>query len=421
MAEARPKIAVVAYACEPDKGSEPGVGWNFVLGMSQWADLWVVTRANNKEAILKASAGTDERIRWLFVDLPAPLPKLKKRLPGGTHLYYRLWQWAARNRLAWLLRDVDLDVVHHLTFGSSWMAPPALLLPVPAVWGPIGGGDGMPMRFLRRERLPSIARELSYQAMSLLLPRAPLAALLRRRLKAVLFRSRSVAGRFPATPGAKRYVISETASVREVVGHERPERMRALCVGRLQYWKGFRYAIEGFAAYLDAGGAGELVILGDGPEMGVLRRHARRLGCEKSVVFAGRVSPEVVDRELQQATVLLHPSFRDGGSWSVVEALSRGVPVIALGASGVADMVTDASGIVVPLSAPADVVRRIGCGLTQLQADRGLWSTLSDGAKSRVQSQYRWPVRHHELRQVYADALSDDLPLMEKIEDAERV
>ena len=38
------KIFVSAYACEPGMGSEIGVGWHWVLEMSKYFELWVLTR-----------------------------------------------------------------------------------------------------------------------------------------------------------------------------------------------------------------------------------------------------------------------------------------------------------------------------------------------------------------------------------------
>ena len=43
------KILLSAYACEPNRGSEPGVGWNWALQLNKLGyDIKVVTRLNNK-------------------------------------------------------------------------------------------------------------------------------------------------------------------------------------------------------------------------------------------------------------------------------------------------------------------------------------------------------------------------------------
>ena len=46
-------ILVSAYGCEPLKGSEPGVGWNWVLQMARYNRVHVITRANNQGPIEK--------------------------------------------------------------------------------------------------------------------------------------------------------------------------------------------------------------------------------------------------------------------------------------------------------------------------------------------------------------------------------
>ena len=50
----RLRVLLSAYACEPGKGSEPGVGWNWVKQLARHEDVWVLTRSNNRGAIEQA-------------------------------------------------------------------------------------------------------------------------------------------------------------------------------------------------------------------------------------------------------------------------------------------------------------------------------------------------------------------------------
>ena len=45
------RIIVSAYGCEPGKGSEQGVGWNWVLQLAKLTEVVVITRLNNRKAI----------------------------------------------------------------------------------------------------------------------------------------------------------------------------------------------------------------------------------------------------------------------------------------------------------------------------------------------------------------------------------
>lgn len=45
------KILLSAYACEPNKGSEPGVGWGWATELAKHHQVWVLTRDNNQPVI----------------------------------------------------------------------------------------------------------------------------------------------------------------------------------------------------------------------------------------------------------------------------------------------------------------------------------------------------------------------------------
>ena len=75
------KLLLSAYACEPDRGSEPGVGWHWVLELAGLGhDVWVLTRTNNQQAIQRASPHL-RNIHFIYYDLPHWLATLKRKVP----------------------------------------------------------------------------------------------------------------------------------------------------------------------------------------------------------------------------------------------------------------------------------------------------------------------------------------------------
>ncbi|AST06080.1 hypothetical protein AF2641_03890 [Anoxybacillus flavithermus] len=62
------KVLLSAYACEPNRGSEPGVGWNWAIELSKKGyEVWVLTRANNQDVIDNFLAKENIRTRLLII------------------------------------------------------------------------------------------------------------------------------------------------------------------------------------------------------------------------------------------------------------------------------------------------------------------------------------------------------------------
>lgn len=76
------RVLLSCYACEPDKGSEPGVGWNWALAMSEKFKVRVLTRSNNQNAIRQALLDIQKpNLSFLYYDLPQWVLTLKKKRP----------------------------------------------------------------------------------------------------------------------------------------------------------------------------------------------------------------------------------------------------------------------------------------------------------------------------------------------------
>lgn len=135
------KILVSAYGCEPLKGSEAGVGWNWVLQMAKRNMLHVITRANNQESI--EAYLPDElksNITFHYYDAPTFIRNMKKKAKG-LYFYYLCWQIGIIPLVRRIIRDEKVDFTMHLTFGSMWMPTFLPFFHTPFIWGPVGGGD----------------------------------------------------------------------------------------------------------------------------------------------------------------------------------------------------------------------------------------------------------------------------------------
>ena len=141
-------ICISAYACDPTRGSEPGIGWNLVREVARRHRVWAITRRKNQAVIsAELERAPLPNLRMVYFDLPKSVLALKQG-QAGIEVYYRLWQLLTRDIVRGLHRDVRLDLTQHVTFGRYW-GPTALPhVSAPFVWGPVGGGETTPPAFL---------------------------------------------------------------------------------------------------------------------------------------------------------------------------------------------------------------------------------------------------------------------------------
>ena len=100
-----------------------------------------MTRRNNRTVIEDALATASPPMpRFEYTDLPRPCQWLKRRLGHpGLLAYYYLWQIALGIAARRLHRAVGFDIAHHVTFVNDSLPSGLCVLPIPFIWGPVGG------------------------------------------------------------------------------------------------------------------------------------------------------------------------------------------------------------------------------------------------------------------------------------------
>ena len=88
------KILVSAYACAPNKGSEPGMGWNFVTGLANFHELHVIVEKRKWEQpileYLKVYPELKANLRFYFIDKTRN-KWLRKLWPPSYYWFYKVW------------------------------------------------------------------------------------------------------------------------------------------------------------------------------------------------------------------------------------------------------------------------------------------------------------------------------------------
>lgn len=405
----RLRILVSAYGCEPEKGSEQGVGWHWVLEMSRFADLVVVTRANDSDAIEAALPEfVRGRVSFVYHDAPAWVRRLKRK-DRGLYPYYLIWQWGAHRLAKEMCATSRFDYAMHLTFGSVWMPTFMHRLGIPFIWGPIGGAEAVPFPLIAD--LPWRARALQYLRHALVKTFAinPLYSGIARRSALILTRTLDTQRMFPVSQRSKIHVALETGISdawlrlpRVAVGaHKNP--VDVIYTGRLVALKNVASAIEATAKTVRMGADLRLRIVGDGPLKSRLEKLARDEGIADRVTFVGHLPQRDVIAALQASAIYLFPSLKEGGVWSLMEAMALGLPAICVRTSGMAVIGDDASVAFVEPGSRAKMVDDLALQLYRLASSPELRESMGRQARLRVESHFRWESKGALLRGLILD------------------
>jgi N-acetyl-alpha-D-glucosaminyl L-malate synthase BshA len=124
-----------------------------------------------------------------------------------------------------------------------------------------------------------------------------------------------------------------------------------LYVGHLEEFKGLFELIYAFNNVKRENEKAKLILIGEGSQKNKSIKEVSTLGLEKSVIFAGKISPSDIHEYYQSADIFVLPSHTDAGGPPVVfiEAMACGLPVIGTDVGGIPEGIENGiNGFIVP-------------------------------------------------------------------------
>ena len=333
-------ILLAAYACEPNNGSEPEVGWQMVIQIAkrlQNDKVYVITKKNNKEIIEKEDYPSN--LIFYYYELPKWLSFYKKG-QRGVRTYYYIWMIAAAMYMK--KQNLSLQIVQHITFVNDWLPSFWFLLKkkqTKFIWGPIGSHDPINTKFLdgfKRKLVEKIRIFLQKVFRNM----DPFFHITKNRADCIIGINDEVKKKLNLSNG--KYFVAEPAIAMkktfiDAITPDKPENKKftILSVGRLMYIKNFKMTILAFSQFvknnpdIDT----ELKIIGKGEDREMLKRLVKQEGIEEYVDFVGQIPLDEVFSEFNRANLFLFPSLENAG-FVFLEAMSFSLPIVGLNYGG---------------------------------------------------------------------------------------
>lgn len=388
-------LIVSAYACEPLKGSEPAVGWNWVLQLARRNRVHVITRANNQNVIeAYVPQNVAQNLVWHYYDTPYFIKRLKKR-DKGLYFYNFCWQIGIVNVARRIAQKEHIDYAIHLTFGSIWMPTFLPFLNIPFIWGPMGGGECVPRPFLTvlpwKQRIVQYFRYL-LNATTIINPFIMHPA---HRAKAILLRTPNTQSIIPRFYQGKTYVLLETAMDDKIFERKKSDYdtdvVKLVISARLISIKNIPTAIRSLK-FIKTDKPWQLTIIGSGPDLKIINSEIEHRGYDNVKIIPFMPREDALDL-IQESDIFVFPSLKEGGTWALMEAMAIGLPVVCVDWAGMAVETDDESAIKLQVSTPKQMEKDMGNALSMLINDTQLRSRLGEAARQRVRDIFNWGVK----------------------------
>ena len=398
------KVFISAYACEPRKGSEPGVGWNWAKQIAKFAETWVITRANNRGVIEEEmSKSPISNLHFLYYDVPKWVSFWKKKT-RGLYLYYLLWQIGAYRIAKKINNREHFNVVHHLTFGNIWLPTFMPLLPVPFIWGPVGGGEQVPKSFVKEFDIKSRTKEIIRNIIISTLKINLFFLYTCRKAKVIIAKTKDTADKIPALCKSKIIITTDVSASPKnlLLKNKTDENIQIISVGRLDSWRGFDLLIKAVSILIKKYNRVTLLIAGDGPEKQRLQNICKRKKLEDQVVFAGQISRDNYLEYMSKSSIFVNPCLKEGGVTVLFDALLFGLPVICMDIPGAPDIVNYECGVKIKPVTPEQTIKDLSNTLFKLITSPELRKKLGDAGKKKVEKDYSWEKKGELINSIYA-------------------
>lgn len=400
-------ILASAYAINPYKGSEDGMGWNFIYQIARYNKVIAVTRENNRADIEKYMMEYKDEIynniSIIYFDLPYWMRFWKKGSRGAL-LYFYMWQRALPTFIK--KQNIQFDIVHNVNFHNDWTPSFLWKLNKPFVWGPVGHHPEIPSEYLIDYKFSyRIKEKLTIAIKTLFWKLSPSIKNATNKASHIFCMNSSVQKVLDLKN--KSYSITPSVATQDFGFEEKlnAEKFTLITAGRLVPLKGFDLTIKSFATFLNNNIArkqyAELIIVGKGPEKDFYISLTKELQIEDNVKFIDWIDRNDLMQLFKTSSAFVFPSH-EGAGMVVAEALSFGLPIICLDNCGPGEFINPSCGIKVSYTNYQETLKELSTAITDLFNAPELLQRMRINARKHFEKSFKWDIRGDEFKSIYA-------------------
>lgn len=401
-------ILISANHCAPGQGSEHGVGWNFVCRLAKDHHVTLIT---NKHVFFNelTEAASKMGITVYGIKQYINYKGLTMLLPFIYYGEYKWWQYRVYKKAKQLHREQPFDLIHQVT-NITFREPGYLwMLNVPFVWGPVVALGAEKPKFLNRygfsEGLKIILRHYSFQIQYVTSGRIKKALRACRLCLPVCENTQRLLQHL--SPDTRFFMLPETGAIDEQITETIRKRMpdeeiKLLWVSRFDQSKGVMFLLEALSQ-LSPSVPYRLTLAGDGPQ----RKKAIAFCEEKKIPYeyTGTLPFTEIQKLYTQAHLFFITSMKDATTSVLFEALSNGLPIVALDHLSFGEKINASCGAKIKVGTTEQIAADIAAAICYFYKNEPARQAAAQGAITQAKK-YSWNTQIQRLNMLYDEILS---------------
>jgi len=407
------KVLAIAYACEPGRGSEPGVGWNWVrlIARTEGVSVSVVTRKNNRSVIEKYYENHEkDDIDFLYYDLPQCILRYKKR-DKNIKIFYTLWQYGVIKYLKKHIDFEEYDYIWDFNFGSLGLPDFVYKLKKPYIIGPASTKESIPKSYIDNM---SFKMKIKYKIQQFMRVHLWINRFAWRTLKgAQLIVTCNEMSRKYLPSGIKSISVFHNGINEEDfaycdVRQNQRDIVEFVYAGRLIYSKNIEIAIRAFSIVNKTHKNFKFEIYGEGNLEEKLVSTVKQFNLEDKVIFKGRVSQQELLDVYKEKDCFIFPSLLEISSTAVMEAMYFGLVPVCLDIPCMEYILDNDTVIKIDNCSPEEDAYNMAIQIKRILDDRETLRTKKKRCHEIAKRQYLWNQKETSVNRIMRFLLEDD-------------
>lgn len=331
-------ILISAYSINPYKGSEDGIGWNWVKQHEKnYKDgdrIILLTKQFNEDDTRRGFKEFGiKNIELVIIDVPKYLNWFREKYSIFHHMYYILWQHYAYKYIKKL--DIKFDVIHHVTMNDYRITGEFYKIKeAKTIWGPIGGAQNTPkeLKVYEKNRIYAGFRELINKTRTI----DPIYRMKIKKFDKIYCINSETYEQISCITRGKCEYLPEMALKEEFknleIESKNTSKVTLLFVGRLIEKKGIVFLLDIIKMIPDTIDY-ELLIYGEGPLKEKLNKIINENNLSNKVFIKGSLSHNKISMAYKNADIFIMPSLRETSGNVIIEAMAHSLPIISFNTS----------------------------------------------------------------------------------------